>query len=451
MRKAPSPDHAFRFLTGMDMKRLLLLLLALCLCGCTPSLPPASEESTAETTSAPSEEPARTVRNYEDFKALWISQFDLASIYLKNGAQRPEADYTARITAILDNVASLGFNTVILQMRPYADSMYPSAYYPMSRMVVGKYGREADYDPVAIAVEAAHDRNLSVQAWINPMRAMTDAEIGQVSDRYPIKRWYLDPARKGDTIAMVSNRWYLNPARAEARELILNGARELLEAYPVDGLHMDDYFYPSGLTDDFDRIAYESYLASATEDALPLPDWRRAQLNTLVKGLYDTVKSVDPRLLFGISPAGNYNTVYNAQFADIYTWCGTEGYIDYICPQIYFGMEHGSYDFAKVAAAYQDMIRTDTVKLIVGMTLGKAFAAHTGGEDPWAGSGKTEWIDRRDILLRELSHTETLPTCHGVAYFSYQYFFDPLTGEAVAATAEERANFLPLLKTISWS
>jgi uncharacterized lipoprotein YddW (UPF0748 family) len=94
------------------MKRLLLLLLALCLCGCTPSLPPASGESTAETSSTPQGNPDRTVRNYKDFKALWISQFDLASVYLENGAQRPEADYTERITAILANTAALGFNTV---------------------------------------------------------------------------------------------------------------------------------------------------------------------------------------------------------------------------------------------------------------------------------------------------------------------------------------------------
>jgi len=433
------------------MKRLLLLLLTLCLCGCSRPPSPVSEESTSDTRSSIQGDPSRAVRNYDDFKALWISQFDLASVYLADGVQRPEADYTTKIAEILTNTAALGFNTVILQMRPYADSMYPSAYYPMSHMVVGAYGREADYDPIAIAVEEAHRLNLSVQAWINPMRAMTDAEIGQVNNRYLIKQWYLDPAHKGDTIAMVGNRWYLNPARAEARQLILDGARELLERYPVDGLHMDDYFYPTGLTEDFDRTAYNAYLAEAAEDALPLPAWRREQLNLLVKGLYDTVKAVDPRLIFGISPAGNYNTVYDAQFADIYTWCGTEGYIDYICPQIYFGMEHGSYDFTKVASTYQDMIQTDSVKLIVGMTLGKAFEAYTGGEDQWAGSGKTEWIDHHDVLLRELSHTKTLPACRGVAYFSYQYFFDPMTGEAIAATAEERDNFLPLLKSVSWA
>ena len=431
------------------MKRILLLLLTVLLCGC--SLPePITTESTSQAP-PPFVDSSRIVRNYEDFKALWISQFDLASVYLKNGTQRPQDDFTARIAAILDNTVSLGFNTIILQMRPYADSMYPSAYYPMSRMVVGQYGREATYDPIAIAVEEAHKRHLSVQAWINPLRAMTDTEIEQVNDRYLIKQWYRDAAHKGDTIVMVGNRWYLNPARAKARELILNGARELLESYPVDGLHIDDYFYPSGLTEDFDRLAYEAYQSETAEEPLPLSAWRREQLNTLVKGLYDTVKNVGSRLLFGISPAGNYNTVYNAQFADIYTWCGTEGYIDYICPQIYFGMEHGSYDFAKVADAYQKMIKTDAVKLIVGMTLGKAFAAYTGGEDTWAGSGKTEWIEHHDILFRELAHTKTLSTCRGVAYFCYQYFFDPMTGEPIAATAEERSHFLPLLSSISWA
>ena len=426
------------------MKRFLLLLLAVFLCGCSIPRSPSSEESTSYPI-----DPERTVRNYRDFKAIWISQFDLAEVYLKNGAQRPKDDYTDRIADILTRVASLGFNTVILQMRPYADSMYPSDYYPMSRMVVGEYGKEAAYDPVAIAVEEAHKRELSVQAWINPMRAMTDAEIGKVNDRYLIKQWYLDPTASSSYIGKVGSRWYLNPAHAEVRQLILDGARELLKRYPVDGLHMDDYFYPDGVTETFDRIAYEARLSGGA--SISLADWRREQLNLLVKGLYDTVKDVDGRLLFGISPAGNYNTVFQAQFADIYTWCGHEGYLDYICPQIYFGMEHGSYDFAKVATAYQDMIKIDSVKLIVGMTLGKAFAAYNGEEDQWAGSGKTEWIEHHDVLLRELSYTKTLPTCHGVAYFSYQYFFDPMTGEPVIETEEERDRFLPLLKTVSWS
>ncbi len=433
------------------MKRILLAWLTalLVLGGCT-FLPPSQQQNNTESNSSDKTPSTRIVRNYEDFKAIWLSQFDLANIYLLNGTQRPQEDFTAHIQSILRNICSLGINTVIVQMRPYADSMYPSDYYPMSRIVVGEYGKEADYDPIAILVKEAHALSLSVQAWINPLRAMTDTEIGLVDTRYAIKQWYDNPEIRERPIGLVGNRWYLNPAFPAVRQLIWDGAREILERYPVDGLHMDDYFYPSGLTEDFDKVAYQAYRTEVQEHALTLPSWRREQLNLLVKGLYDTVKEVDSRLLFGISPAGNYHTVYDAQFADIYTWCSTEGYLDYICPQIYFGMEHGSYDFAKVAAAYQNMIKTDKVKLVVGMTLGKAFAAYTGGEDQWAGSGKAEWIEHHDILFRALSHTQTLPSCVGVAYFSYQYFFDPLCGNEIPETAEERKHFLPLLKEISW-
>ena len=113
-------------------------------------------------------------------------------------------------------------------------------------------------------------------------------------------------------------------------------------------------------------------------------------------------------------------------------------------------MEHGSYDFVTVSTTYQSMIKTDSVKLIIGMSLGKAYNAYTGGEDTWAGAGKTEWIDHKDVLKRELETTKTFNKCTGVAFFSYQYFFDPSSGAEVVATQAERNNFVPLLKTLSW-
>jgi uncharacterized lipoprotein YddW (UPF0748 family) len=279
------------------------------------------------------------------------------------------------------------------------------------------------------------------------MRAMKDAEIGLVSDRFAIKQWYDDGTKNGTYLVKVGANWYLNPAYAEVRQLILDGAKEILQNYDVDGLHMDDYFYPT--TDaSFDATAYNAYKASGgTKD---LANWRREQLNILVKGLFDMTKSVNGDLLFGISPAGNYNTVYNNQYADIYTWCGTAGYLDYICPQVYFGMEHGSFDFVKVATTFQSMIKTDSVKLIIGMSLGKAQAAYSGGEDTWAGTGKREWIEHQDVLKRELAYTKNLDKCVGVAIFCYQYFYDPKTGAEVVATQAERSHFIPLLKTITW-
>lgn len=385
-----------------------------------------------------------TALNYEDMKCMWLSQFDLSRIYCENGAQREEQSFRTLMSTVLDNVKSSGMNTVILQVRPNADSMYPSEIYPPSAYVVGAYGRDFDYDPVEIVVELAHERELSIHAWINPLRGMTDGQIRSVPDDYAIRRWLEDDTLCGRYIVKVGENWYLNPAYAEVRELILDGAREIMESYDFDGLHMDDYFYPT--TDvSFDNLAYYQYIREGGR--LDTLSWRRENLNKLISEMYSLVHSAENGALYGISPAGNWNNVYNSHCADMYTWCAEEGYIDYICPQVYFGMEHGSYDFVKTCNEWQSYIKTDSVRLIVGMSLGKAQS----GVDNYAGEGKYEWRDNKDVLKRCLEYTKELERCDGVAYFCYQYFYDPISAEENAATREERENFLPLLFEISWS
>ncbi len=415
----------------------------------TPTEKP-TEPPTEKPTEPPAEKPTEPAqvpepsRPVEDMKAMWLSQYDLTEIYLNGGSQRDQADFTARMGQVLDNVASQGFNTVILQVRPNADSMYPSRYFPMSAYVVGKTGGQAKYDPVAIAVRLAHERGLEIHAWINPMRGMTDAEIKQISSQYPMRKWYDDPQTRGTYIVNVSGRWYLNPAYAPVRELILAGAGELLDNYDFDGLHMDDYFYPT--TDaSFDGAAFSEYQAAGGK--MSLAEFRRDNLNKLVYQLHSLTRESGSGRIFGISPAGNVDTVYNQQYADIYRWCAQDGYIDYICPQVYFGLEHGSYGFVKVCRQYQDMIKTDSVALVVGMTFGKAFTQ----EDKWAGSGKNEWKDNKDVLARSLQATRELPKCRGVAVFCYQYFFDPVSGKEIAETRQERENFVPVLREIHWN
>ena len=121
---------------------------------------------------------------------MWISQFDMKNIYCVGSSQRPKAQFILLAERMLDNVKANGFNTVILQMRPYADSMYPSEFYPASSYACGRYGGYFDYDPIEIFIDLAHDRDLSVQAWINPMRGMLVSEIGSIPNRYLIKQWY---------------------------------------------------------------------------------------------------------------------------------------------------------------------------------------------------------------------------------------------------------------------
>ena len=400
----------------------------------------ASDETTEEETAA---EPENEHLNYDDMKALWISQFDMSGIYVNGGKQRGKEDFTKLLCRVLDNTVKNHYNTVIFQVRPYADSMYPSDIYPPCYIVTGSYAAEHEYDPFEILVEEAHKRDLSVQAWINPMRAMKESEIKLVSDEYTIKQWYNDKELKRKYLPVVSERVYLNVGEKDVRDLIVSGAAELLERYDVDGLHMDDYFYPTTDTS-FDSKTYSEYKANGGKKNLAA--FRKECLSELVKALYDTTKASGADRLFGISPAGNMQTVLNSHFADVKTWCKEPGYIDYICPQVYFGFEHKSMAFDEVCDTWQNIIKTDSVKLIIGMSLGKAKS----GYDQYAGSGQNEWSEHKDVLLRCLQYTETLPKCRGVAYFCYQYFYNPLTGAEESATNAEREKFIPYLKTISW-
>ncbi|MBQ9781175.1 MAG: family 10 glycosylhydrolase [Clostridia bacterium] len=378
-----------------------------------------------------------------DWKAMWLSQFDLQGVYTNGGKQRDEADYTKRIGEILDNVVELGFNTVIVQMRPYADSMYPSEVYPPSRYTTGSYANDFTYDPMAILIDAAHERGLDVHAWINPIRGMLITELNQVSAGYKIKDWYTDSSTKGKYVTVVKDRAYLNPAYEEVRQLIIDGAKEILEKYDVEGVHMDDYFYPT--TDaSFDASAYNAYKKDGGK--LELGDWRRENLNKLIAGLYEATKAHDKKALFGISPAGNINTVYEAHYADIYKWCSEDGYVDYMMPQVYFGFEHSSWAFDKTCKIWQDIIKNDKVTLIIGMSFGKALAK----VDNYAGAGKNEWAQHTDIMKRSVEYTGTLDKCVGISVFCYQYFYDPVSGKEIAGTVEEVANFVPVFKDITW-
>ena len=429
-----------------------------------PTEPPTEKETEPmtepETTEAPTEAPTEpetekvpdgtipfvpsNPEEIGDWKGLWLSQFDLQSIYSAGSSQRSEADFRKRMEQVLDNTVKDGFNTVVLQLRPNADSIYPSDVYPPSKYAVGSYAGDFQYDPVAIVVELCKERNLSVHGWINPMRGMTEDEIKQVDDKYLIKQWYNDKTKKGDYIVFVNKNWYLNIAHPEVRKLICDGAAEILARYEMDGVHMDDYFYPT--TDaSFDAKAYNAYKKDG--GTLDLAGWRKESLSTLVAELYATVKTHDLRALFGISPAGNINTVMNSHYADVMTWCANPGYIDYIMPQVYFGFEHASWAFDKTCKIWQDIIDTEYVTLIVGMSFGKALS----GVDNYAGAaGKDEWTRHKDIMVRSLKHTETLELCKGVTVFCYQYLWDRGNGTIIPATKQEHEAFSAYLKEATW-
>lgn len=427
----------------MKKAAILSLLVSFLLTGCLHALP----DRSVSVSSAPSAEttPSSPAKDVNGIKAIWLSQYDMFPIYTSKNAQRNVDSYSDLVDTVLENLVIYGFNTIFLQIRPNGDSMYPSDIFPMSRYVVAAYGKDASYDPVAILVNAAHSKGLQIHAWINPLRLMTAAEILQVNSRYLIRQWHDDPAKNGTYIVEYNNRYYLNPAYPEVRQLILDGASEILSNYAFDGLHMDDYFYP---TEDvsFDSAAYCAYIRSG--GTLSLADFRRSNMNQIVKSLYDITKSAAGNAVFGISPAGNIDNVYHKQYADIYTWCSDSGYLDYICPQVYFGLEHGSHDFKSVCDTWSGIIENPAIYMLVGMTLEKTISEY----DIYARTeeGKYEWRDHKDVILRCMNYTQTLPHCRGVSIFSYHLMFDPLTGTTNPETKAEVNNFLPVFKNITW-
>ena len=337
---------------------------------------------------------------------------------------------------ILPRIKKDGYNTVFMQVRPFGDSFAPSRYYPASSFVTGAYGRAFDYDPVAVLVDEAHARGLSIHAWINPYRLMKPDELRAVSTDYLLRRW-LDE----DRLREVDGRLYLDPSDAGARSLIINGAKELLHDYNFDGLHIDDYFYPTQ-SEDFDRVAF---LNSGETD---LAAFRESNINKLVSGLYAAVKSVDSRLLFGVSPAGNLSNLKSGYYLDVETWCSQEGYLDYILPQVYFGFLHETCAFDELTARWANVAASGSVRLYIGLTGGKAVDGRAGVEDRYAGTeaGRREWIEHTDVLKRSLECLFDTDGVDGFCFFSYQYLYDPLTGKANEALAEEYAGFAPLIR-----
>ena len=302
--------------------------------------------------------------------------------------------------------------------------------------MTGAYGRAFDYDPVAVLVDEAHARGLSIHAWINPYRLMKPDELRAVSTDYLLRRW-LDE----DRLREVDGRLYLDPSDAGARSLIINGAKELLHDYNFDGLHIDDYFYPTQ-SEDFDRVAF---LNSGETD---LAAFRESNINKLVSGLYAAVKSVDSRLLFGVSPAGNLSNLKSGYYLDVETWCSQEGYLDYILPQVYFGFLHETCAFDELTARWANVAASGSVRLYIGLTGGKAVDGRAGVEDRYAGTeaGRREWIEHTDVLKRSLECLFDTDGVDGFCFFSYQYLYDPLTGKANEALAEEYAGFAPLIR-----
>lgn len=348
----------------------------------------------------------------EEVKAIWLSYLDLKPMLLTTGDKSVgEEQFTKNISEAFDNIKALGLNTVIAQVRPFGDALYESDIFPWSYLAAGTEGKDPGFDPLEIMVEQAHKKGLRLEAWVNPYRVRNSATNQELSAENPVHAML----KTGDAIKYNGATSY-NPASEEAQKLIADGVQEIVENYDVDGIHFDDYFYPTTDTA-FDAKDYQAYQKNGGK--LSLAQWRRENVNSLIRKVYSVIKAEDEDIVFGISPQGNMDNNYNNQFIDVKEWLTEDGYIDYICPQIYFGFQNSACPYEETVEAWNDLIQND-VKLYVGLAPYKI-----GLEDTFAGNGKWEWANNDDLLARMVETAREEDHYQGFSLFRYDSVFKP--------------------------
>lgn len=344
--------------------------------------------------------------NNQEMRAVWVP---FMSLNMKD-TDYSETAFKAKFDNIISESLAHKMNTLIVHVRPFSDSLYPSKYFPWSHLISGEQGKNPGFDPLDYMITATHKAGLQFHAWINPLRIQINNMPTSLCDSniyFSLK----NSTNPDDIILETSTGKYLNPAYPNVRELVINGVKEIVEKYPVNGIQFDDYFYPENALE-VDKISYENY-CNLPENTKPLSleEWRFANINSLISGTYSAIKSINSNVVFGISPAGNLAN--NAKIgADVFTWCKTPGYIDYICPQIYFSPEHPKLPSATAANQWKGIIKCDKIKLYFGL------AAYKAGSDT-ADFGT--WKNHDDILKTQVEQCRNLG-CDGFMFFSYEDF-----------------------------
>ena len=281
--------------------------------------------------------------------------------------------------------------------------------------------------------EMSHKEGISIEAWINPYRISSGNSIRSLSKTNPARKWFSVQNTKRNILSYEGSLYY-NPSSESVRNLIIQGVKEIVQNYNVDGIHMDDYFYPSftekNVTTAFDAPEYKQQLktnlsstdstsltsADKSSNEISLADWRRDNVNRLVSGIYKAVKEINSDVTFGISPAGNLDNLRSdlEYYVDIDTWVSQNGYVDYLMPQIYWGFTNEVAPFDKVTDAWCILMENSPVKLYIGLQLYRMGSTEPGQSDE-------KELQKTSLLKKELSYLKKQKKIEGYCLFSYQY------------------------------
>lgn len=299
-------------------------------------------------------EPAR------EFRAAWVT-----SVYNLDWPSRPglpKEKQQAELRGLLDAASKLGLNAVLLQVRPGGDALYASKLEPWSTVLTGKSGGDPGYDPLAFAVEEAHRRGLELHAWFNPFRA----KVGKAA--LDPKHWTV---QHPEWVRGKDSHVFMDPGLAEVQTHVLAVFKDVVSRYDLDGVHIDDYFYPYPVFGP-DKVRIEIPLGDEAQwqqegKGQSLADWRRGNINRFVQAFYTQTKALKPAVRVGISPFGIWQpgvpasiearvNAYDHLYGDSRRWL-QEGWCDYLAPQLYWPIQPAAQSFTTLMQWWQSQSR----------------------------------------------------------------------------------------------
>jgi uncharacterized lipoprotein YddW (UPF0748 family) len=320
----------------------------------------------------PGDNPKRQLRG------AWIAS--VSNINWPSRAGLTAAQQQAELRDLLDRAAGLRLNAVFLQVRPAADAFWPSSYEPWSQYLTGTQGRSPGYDPLAFAVAEAHARSLELHAWFNPYRVSTQGDVTKLVASHP--------ARTNPTwVERYNGQLYYNPGVPAVRQHTVNVIMDAVSRYDLDGVHVDDYFYPypvSGQSFD-DAAEYARYGAGRS-----LADWRRSNVDALVQEVSSRIRQAKAHVRFGVSPFGIWRNAstdplgsataglqsYDAIYADSRNWV-KQGWVDYLAPQLYWNIGFAAAGYDVLVPWWSSVVAGTDVQLYVGQA---AYRITTWGD-----------------------------------------------------------------------
>ncbi len=351
-----------------------------------------------------------------EFRGVWVATVGNIDWPTKRGLSTDSM--TAELLALVERAAQLHFNAIVFQIRPAADALYKSKIEPWSPFITGTMGKapDGDFDPLAFVIKESHERGMQVHAWFNPYRAgfadgRWQASADHVSKKHP------------DWVVRYGGYYWMDPGIDAVRKYSLSVFKDVVERYDVDGIHIDDYFYPyvekdSATRQDIpfpDAGTYKAYQLAGGK--LSLSDWRRENVNKLVKGMAEVAHSVKPWLLVGVSPIGVYRPgepegarfdSYESIYCDSKKWLN-EGWVDYFVPQIYY-------------------LTTQTRSTPYGPALKWWAQENTRSRHLWAGNFTTRTGGRDaawtvDELVQQIKLTRQQKGASGNVHFSAKFLY----------------------------